>query len=216
MDHKDRIVIFPKVSIGSGARIDPFVILGRPPEGVSPGDLPLSLGNDALIRSHTVIYAGTQIGDAFQTGHHVLIREHCKVGDKCSVGSGCVVEFSVTIGRGVRLHSQAFVPEYCVIEDGCWIGPGAALTNCKYPESKDAKKNLRGVTLKRGVILGARAIVLPGIVVGEKALIGAGSVVVSDVAPGMVMAGNPARIIGEVAKLRDEQSGLLLYGEPTQ
>ncbi len=209
---RDNIVIYPNVSIDDGARIDPFVILGRPPEGASVGQFATRLGQNAVIRSHTVIYAGAVIGDGFQSGHHALIREHCRLGDGCSVGSGSVVEFSVKMGNGVRLHSMAFVPEYCVIADDCWIGPGAALTNAKYPASADAKKNLRGVTLEKGAVIGARAVILPGLTIGENTLIGAGSVVTQDVAAGVVVAGNPAIIIGKRDDLRDGETNRLIYG----
>jgi acetyltransferase-like isoleucine patch superfamily enzyme len=213
MPSDDNIIIYPNVSIGPGARIDPFVILGRPPEGASPGEFAMSLGNEALIRSHTVIYAGANIGHEFQTGHHVLIRQGAKVGDHCSIGSGTVVEFLVEIGSGVRLHSNVFVPEFCHLEDNCWIGPGAALTNAKYPASPDVKRNLKGVWVKKGAIVGAGVVILPGIVIGEGALVGAGSVVTSDVQPGIVVAGNPARVIGETKQLRDAETGRLIYGE---
>ncbi len=213
MPDKDNIIIYPNVSIGPGARIDPFVILGRPPEGISPSDFTTSLGNEVLIRSHTVIYAGAHIGHGFQTGHHVLIRQGAKIGDDCSIGSGSVVEFLVEIGCNVRLHSNVFVPEFCHLEDNCWIGPGVALTNAKYPASPDVKRNLKGVRVKKGAIVGAGAVILPGIIIGEGALVGAGSVVTSDVQPGVVVAGNPARVIGETQQLRDAKTGRLIYGE---
>lgn len=159
------------------------------------------IGDNALIRSHTVIYGGNVIGDNFQTGHGVLIREENRIGDNVSIGSHSVVEHHVRIGNGVRTHSQVFVPEFTVLEDGCWIGPNVVLTNARYPLSKGAKGSLKGPTIRSRAKIGANATVLPGIVVGANALVGAGAVVVKDVPEGKVVAGNPAKIIKDVAAL---------------
>ena len=94
-------------------------MLGEPAKGRGPGQDRLIIGPHGVIRSHTIIYAGTRIGARLQTGHSVLIRENTRIGDDCSIGSGSVVEFKVVMGNRVRLHSQCFVPEYSVLEDDC-------------------------------------------------------------------------------------------------
>ncbi|MCD6291083.1 MAG: transferase [Anaerolineae bacterium] len=193
--------ILPGVQIGENAEVDDFVIIGRPPSRHQPGDLPTSIGADAVIRSHTVIYAGNRIGQHFQTGHGVMIREHNIIGDNVSVGTGSVVEHHVIIGNNVRIHSQAFIPEYSVLEDGCWIGPNVVLTNALHPLCPKAKACLKGATIRRGAKIGANATLLPDITIGEGALVGAGAVVTKDVPPYTVVAGNPARIIKRVEEL---------------
>ena len=208
--------IFPNVHLGRDCAVDPFVLLGRPPRGAAPGELELRIGDGAVIRSHTVIYAGTVIGDRFQSGHNVLVREHTRIGDDCSVGTGSVVEFQVTMGNRVRLHSRVFVPELTVIEDGCWLGPNVVITNAKFPAAARTKEMLQGVTLRRGAIVGANATLLPGITIGAGALVGAGAVVTRDVPAGVVVVGNPARVVGEVAALRDPERGELVYGPPSR
>ena len=130
-----------------------------------------------------------------------MIRESNDIGDDVSIGSGTVIEHHVTIGHGVRVHSGAFIPEYSILEEGCWIGPCVVLTNAKYPCSPEAKKNLKGPTVRRGAKIGANSTLLPGVVVGEGALVGAGSVVVRDVAPHTVVAGSPARFIKNISDL---------------
>lgn len=194
--------LYPDVTIGPNAQINDYVIIGVPPRGKSEGELETIIGRDALIRSHTVIYAGNTIGDGFQTGHGVLIRENNRIGNYVSVGSHTVIEHHVMIGDHVRIHSQAFIPEFSVLEDGCWIGPNATLTNARYPLSKRTKESLKGPTIKARAKIGANATLLPGIVVGANALVGAGSVVVNDVPQGKVVAGNPAKVIRDVAALR--------------
>lgn len=194
-------IAYPNVKLGAGAQVGEYVILGTPPRGKGPGELETVIGEGAVIRSHTVIYAGNQIGRAFQTGHGVLVRESNEIGDDVSIGSHSIVEHHVHIGNGVRIHSQAFVPEFSILEEGCWLGPHVVLTNARYPLSRRAKETLEGPQVKRGAKIGANVTLLPGVVIGEWAVVGAGSVVTRDVPPGKVVAGNPARVIGNVAEL---------------
>ncbi|MBI4705927.1 MAG: N-acetyltransferase [Deltaproteobacteria bacterium] len=205
--------VFPNVTLGRNVQLDDFVVLGRPPRGRAAGELRLEIGDDAVIRSHTVIYAGTRIGQRFQSGHGVLVREETQIGDGCSIGTGCIVEFQVLVGADVRLHSGVFVPERSVLEDGCWLGPRVVLTNAKFPLSARAKETLRGVRVCRRAKIGANATILPGVVVGEDALVGAGSVVTRDVPAGTVVAGNPARRVADVADLSYPDTGLPAYPE---
>lgn len=197
--------VCPNVDLGAGHEISEWVIIGEPPRGVSPGDLATRIGTDAVIRSSTVIYAGNVIGDRFQTGHGVLIREENRIGNDVSIGSHSVVEHHVEIGDGARIHSNAFIPEFSVLESGCWIGPGVVLTNARYPRSRTVKEQLHGPVVRKNAKIGAGAILLPGVVVGEGALIGAGAVVVADVPAGAVVVGNPARVIRHVAEIESYQ-----------
>ena len=193
--------IYAGVNIPSGAQIGPFVLIGAPPRGKKEGELATVIGEEALIRSHTVIYAGNRIGKRLSTGHHVMIREENQIGDDVSIGTHSVIEHHVKIGSRVRIHSQAFVPEYSVLEEGCWLGPNVVITNAKYPCAPNVKDTLKGAWVRRGAVIGANVTLLPGIEIGENAMIGAGSVVTKNVPPGVVMAGNPARIIKKVSDL---------------
>lgn len=188
-------LVHPHVALGPGAQIGPWVILGEPPRHRKPGELPTTIGPDAVIRSHSVVYAGNCIGARFQTGHGTLIREENDIGDDVSIGSSTVIEHHVRIGDGVRIHSMAFVPEYTILEAGCWIGPNVVITNAKYPLSPGVKESLRGAVVRRGAKIGANATLLPGVEIGEDALVGAGSVVTKDVPARAVVAGNPARLL---------------------
>jgi len=187
--------IYPNVSIGSGGTLGDFTIIGEPPRGKAAGELPTVIGAGAIIRSHTVVYAGNRIGDRFETGHGVLIREENQIGHEVSIGSHTVVEHHVVIGDSVRIHSNAFIPEYSVLEAECWIGPGVIFTNARYPRSLKTKARLQGPVIKSRAKIGAGAVLLPGVTVGQDALVGAGAVVVSDVPDRAVVVGNPARVI---------------------
>ncbi|MBI5300783.1 MAG: N-acetyltransferase [Chloroflexi bacterium] len=180
-------------------------MVGEPPRGKRAGELKTRIGARAVIRSHTVIYAGNVIGDDFQTGHGALVREENEIGNHVSIGSHTIVEHHVKIGNNVRLHSNAFVPEFSVLEDDCWLGPNVVVTNARYPRSKNVKEQLQGATIKRGAKIGANATLLPGIVIGENALVGAGAVVVDDVPPGALVVGNPARVVKRVDEIEAYQ-----------
>ena len=194
-------LIHPNVRLGEGVVIEDFCIVGAPPRGRLSGELETVIGDNAVIRSHTVIYAGNRIGHNFQTGNKVNVRELNEIGDDVSVGTLSVIEHHVEIGKGVRIHTQAFVPEYTVLEDESWIGPNVVITNAKYPRSPDVKSQLLGARVCKGAIVGANATLLPGVVIGEKSLVGAGSVVITNTEPLTVWAGSPAKYIKSMREL---------------
>lgn len=194
-------IIHINVVLGQNCYVGQFVIIGEPPLNKKSGELKTFIGDNAIIRSHCIIYAGNSIGDCFQTGHGVMIREENKIGNNVSIGTNSVVEHHVIIGNNVRIHSQAFIPEYSVLEDGVWIGPNVVLTNAKYPLSRGVKTNLKGPVIKKNVIIGANATILPGIIIEENVLVGAGAVVTKDVSSGSVVVGNPAKKVNVMSNL---------------
>ncbi len=189
-------VVAPGVRLGAGSVVEELCLVGRHGAGDTV------IGAQAVIRSHTVIYAGNRIGDHFATGHHVLLREANTIGDNVSVGSLSVVEHHVTLGDGVRIHSQCFIPEYSVLEPEVWIGPRVTLTNVPFPRCPDVSRCLRGVHIERAARIGANATILPGVRIGTRALIGAGAVVTRDVPPGAVVVGSAARQTKTIDELR--------------
>ncbi|MBF0208098.1 MAG: N-acetyltransferase [Oligoflexia bacterium] len=189
-------IIYPNVNIGRGSIIEDYCIIGSPFRGYN--NEATVIGENSIIRSHTVIYAGNIIGNNFQTGNKVNIRECNEIGENVSIGTLTVVEHHIKILRDVRIHSQVFIPEYTLIEEGAWIGPNVVFTNAKYPLSPNVKNELRGPTVRRSAKIGANATILPGITIGINCLIGAGSVVVQDVEEESIVAGNPARVIRKI------------------
>lgn len=194
-------VIYPDVQLGKDTTVGNFCEIGVLPRGRVAGELTTHIGDNSNIRSHSIIYAGNQIGTHFQTGHTVLLRELNTIGNHVSVGSHTVIEHHVEIGDRVRIHGQVFIPEYSVLEEGCWIGPNVVLTNAPHPRCPNVKACLRGPIIRRGAKIGANATLLPGVEIGEMALVGAGAVVNKDVPAGAVVVGNPAKVVKHVSEL---------------
>jgi len=193
--------IHSNVILGNNCTIGEFVIIGEPVRGYKQQDCKTIIGDNAVIRSHTVIYEGNVVGSNFQTGHLVMIRENNIIGNDVSIGSGSIIEHHVNIENGVRVHSQVFVPEFSTLKKNCWLGPNVTLTNAKYPQSRNVKETLKGPIVGKGAKIGANSTLLPGVIIGNNVLVGAGSVVTKDVPPNKVVAGNPIRIINDISKL---------------
>ena len=202
----ERAIIYPNVKLGKNCIIEDFVIIGVPPKDYKPGEIETIIGDNSVIRSHTVIYAGNIIGNNFQTGNKANIRELNEIGNNVSIGTLSVVEHHVKIGNSVRIHTQVFIPEFTILEDECWLGPNVVITNAKYPKSPNVKKELKGAYIKKQAIIGANSTLLPGITIGEHAFIGAGSVVIRDVPDKCVVAGNPAKIIKDISDIKAYES----------
>lgn len=184
------------IRIGEGAQIDEDVILGYP-TGRNIDHTGIVLGKSAQIRSGSIIYEAVKIGDHFETGHHVVIREENEIGDSVSIWTNTVVDYRCKIGNRVKIHANGYVAQYAVIEDDVFIAPGVIFANDKYPQSH----HLEGPVIKKGAKIGVNVTLLPGVVIGKNALVGAGSVVTKDVPDGAVAAGNPARVVGRAEEI---------------
>ncbi len=193
--------IYPNVKLGRNVVIEDFCLIGVPPRGSKEGELETVIGDNSVIRSHTVIYAGNKIGNNFQTGNKANIRELNEIADNVSIGTLSVVEHHVKIEEGVRIHTQVFIPEYSTLKKNSWVGPNVVFTNAPYPKSKNVKDELVGPVLHENAIVGANSTLLPGVQIGRDAIVGAGSVVTKDVAEGTVVAGNPAKFLKKKSEL---------------
>jgi dTDP-4-amino-4,6-dideoxygalactose transaminase/acetyltransferase-like isoleucine patch superfamily enzyme len=194
-------VIHPNVRLGKNVVIEDYCIIGYPPRGFQPGDLETVIGDNVVIRSHSVIYAGVELGNGVQIGHSVQIREHTSVGDRSSIGMSCVIEHDCLIGSNVRIQGQTGISEYTTIEDDAWLGPRVITMNVLHPTCSRAKECLNGPIIRRGAIIGANVGIAPGVEIGERAFVGACSLVAKSVEDGAIVTGVPAKKVGEVDKI---------------
>lgn len=140
------------------------------------------------------IIKDAEIGQGSVIHDHVNLYK-CKVGKNCKIDSFVYIEEDVVIGDGCKIRPFVFIPTGVIIEDNVFVGPNVTFTNDKYPKVKGEWKMLR-TTVKSGASLGANCVILPGITIGEKALVGAGSVLTKDVPDQAIVSGNPATIKG--------------------
>lgn len=168
---------------------------------------PLVVGENALIRTESVVYGDTVIGNDFQCGHKVTIRENTKIGNNVRVGTLSDIQGYCEIGNYVSIHSNVHIGQKSKIKDYVWIFPYVVLTNDPTPPSDE----LEGVTIESFAIVSTGSVILPGVRINEDALVGAGAIVTKDVAKEMVAVGNPAKEICSVKKIRNKFTGVPVY-----
>jgi acetyltransferase-like isoleucine patch superfamily enzyme len=179
---------------GEGFRAFEPVTLGFPSrENIGKtGFAGTTIGKDAVLRSGTIIYCNVIIGDRFQSGHNVMIREKTRIGDRVSVGTSAVIEGNTRMGSDISIQSMVYIPTNTTIGDHVFIGPNAVLTNDRYPPSGIG--GLVGPVIENHTAIGANATILPGIHIGEGALVAAGAIVTRDVPAYRLAVGAPAKI----------------------
>jgi acetyltransferase-like isoleucine patch superfamily enzyme len=200
------------VTIGEGHVLDPDVHIGYS-TGRKIADRTLVIGKNARVRSGSVMYAGSRIGDDFETGHGTIIREEVVIGDGVGIWSHSNIDFGCRIGNNVTIRLNCVISQHSVIEEDVTLASGVIFANDIHPGCPHSRDCMKGPTVKRGARIGSGVIVLPRIVVGENALIAAGSVVTRDVPPGSVVAGNPGRVIKSIHDL-DCRTGINPEGKP--
>jgi acetyltransferase-like isoleucine patch superfamily enzyme len=199
------------VTLGQNAEIEKYVVLGEM-TGRKLADLRLIIGDDAIIRSGTVLYLGTQIGAGLRTGHNVVIREENIIGDGLQIWSNSVIDYGCRIGAHVKIHCNCYVAQFTVIEDDAFMAPGTIIANDMFPGKQFPELPMLGPTIKRGVQIGCNCTLRPGVTIGEYSLIGAGSVVTKDIPPRVLAYGNPARVVKSIDDVVDEIARKLVAG----
>lgn len=125
----------------------------------------------------------TSIGEGTDIWQYCVILEGAIIGRDCNICANCLVENDVIIGDRVTIKCGVQLWNGMRVEDDVFIGPNVTFCNDRYPKSKKKDFHLEEITVKRGASIGANATILPGIVIGEEALIGAGAIVTKDVPP---------------------------------
>ncbi len=140
------------------------------------------------------------IGEGSRIWAFVHILPEAIIGKSANICDHCFIENKVIIGDNVTIKCGVYLWDGITIEDSVMIGPAAAFTNDRYPRSKNINYKQEEIFLRKGSSIGANATILAGVTVGEYALVGAGSVVTTDVPSYALVYGNPANIRGWVCE----------------
>jgi acetyltransferase-like isoleucine patch superfamily enzyme len=140
-----------------------------------------------------------RIGDGTRIWAFAHVLPGAVIGAECNICDHVFVENDVVVGDRVTVKCGVQLWDGLRIEDDVFIGPNATFTNDRFPRSKRYPKSFPSTVVERGASIGANATILPGIVIGRGAMVGAGAVVTRSVPPERIVAGNPARVVGEAS-----------------
>ena len=201
-------IIYDNVLLGDNCDIGPNCILGEPVSDYYNNNQnyenpQLIIGENAIIRSNTIIYAGSVIKNNFQTGHNVVIRESMDIGNNCSIGTFSDLQGFSKIGNFCRFHSNVHVGQGCVIDDFVFIYPFVVLTNDPHPPSDLCL----GSTIGKFTQIAVHSIILPSSKIGENCLIAANSTVKGVFENEQLIIGSPAKTVGNISKIKSNKDG---------
>ncbi len=148
--------------------------------------------NLPFIHENTEVQSNS-IGNKTRIWQYSIILKGAKIGTNCNINAHCFIENNVIIGNNVTIKCGVQLWDGITIEDSVFIGPNVTFTNDKYPRSKVYPDEFLKTIVKKGASIGANATILSGIIIGENAMIGAGSVVTKDIPAGELWFGNPAK-----------------------
>jgi acetyltransferase-like isoleucine patch superfamily enzyme len=202
-------MVHANVVIGDDSVIEAYCEIGHPTPFAE--GRPLVIGRGALIRSHSIFYEGSTLGDRMQTGHRVTVREKTTTGTNPQIGTLAEIQGDCEIGDFFRSQSHVFVAKGTRIGSFVWLLPYVVLTNDPNPPSDLCL----GCHIGDYAAIAANSVILPGVKVGAHAVVGAQSLVTRDVEPGALVVGNPARFVKPAAEVRlRDGSGRAAYPWP--
>lgn len=200
------VVIKRGTQIGKNVKIEDSAVLGKLPnkskrsavtEKVVTKDL--KIDNDVIIGANSILYKGAVIGNDCYIADMATVREYVTVDNNTIVGRGVAIENKCSIGKNCKIETNAYITAFSEIGDYCFIAPNVSTANDKYTaRTKKRFDKYKGLKAEKGARIGLNATILPGIVLGEDCLVGAGAVVTKDVKSKKVVAGVPAKVVGDV------------------
>lgn len=198
------VVIDDGVTIDDGVEVYPGAYIGKPPKGPALGShteykKELHIGKGCVIGSNVTLYYGDRVGAFTLISDGVSIRENVMIGDHCIIGRNATINYSVTIEDHVKIMDLAHITAHSYLQQSAFVGPGV----CTADDNGFGKgghtdpSNVGGATVRKNASIGAGAVLLPKVVIGENAVVGAGAVVTRDV-------GRDERVMGIPARSRDK------------
>ncbi|HXF49207.1 MAG TPA: acyltransferase [Verrucomicrobiae bacterium] len=209
------VIIQDGSEIGANVRIDDNTVIGKQPMRAANSAVtkeqelpPAKIGDNCIIGTSVVIYAGSVLGNKVLVADLSTVRENVTVGDFTIVGRGVAIENFCKIGSCCKLETNAYITAYSELEDRVFVAPCVATSNDNFVgRTKERFKHFKGVTVKKGGRIGVNATILPGKVIAEDTLVAAGALVTKNTTARKIVAGVPAR------ELRDVPSEQLLENQ---
>src|SRR5438067_8462273 len=199
-------IVYPGTELGEGVKVLEYAVVGKQPtlspRSTAKGDPlpPARLGDGTVVSTGAIVFAGTTVGARVILGDQSCVRERVTIGDDVVVGRGSLIENDTIVGALTKIQADAYITAYSTLEDSVFIAPCVVTTNDNFMGRTERRHQLiAGPTIRRGARVGGGAVLCPGIEIGEEAFVGAGAVVTKDVPPRMLVVGNPARVVREVA-----------------
>jgi UDP-3-O-[3-hydroxymyristoyl] glucosamine N-acyltransferase len=195
------VVIHDDTVVGDTVRIDDHASLGKRPMKAANSATtkdqelpPLRVGELCIVGTGVVLYRGASIDAKVLMADLATVRENVSIGRGTIVGRGVTVENFCSVGRYCKLESECYITAYSTLEDRVFVAPGVVTSNDNFVgRTAERFKHFKGITVKKGARIGAGTVTLPGITIGDDALVAAGSVVTRDVPPRTIVLGAPAK-----------------------
>jgi acetyltransferase-like isoleucine patch superfamily enzyme len=203
------VTLYPGVSIAAGCVVLDGAVVGRIPISNATTTRPITstfgqviVGSGSILGANSVLYTDVRLGEQVLVGDLASIREGCTVGDRAIIGRGVMMLYNCSVGTFTRVQDQAHLVGDMQIEEHVFIGMQVVTTNDNDVYLRRfglaTPSGSRGPSIRRFAAVGAGATILPGLEIGEGALVAAGAVVTRDVAPWTIVAGVPARVMRPV------------------
>ncbi|MCP4727690.1 MAG: N-acetyltransferase [bacterium] len=203
----NHVVIYPGTLIGDDVIIYDHSIIGRPPikgkrsvkRAAEDTEAPAEISSGVKIGSNAVIYNQTKIGKDVLIADSASVRERVIIGQDTIVGRLVTIENDTIVGSKCKLETGCYITAYSEIGSGCFIAPMVQTSNDNFlGRTEERFKHFKGLILKDGGRIGVGAVILPGIEIGEEAVVAAGSVVTKNIKAKSVVMGIPARYLRDV------------------
>lgn len=164
---------------------------------------------DVFIHPTAEVSPQARIGGGTKIWNQAQVREDASIGNSCVISKNVYIDAGVSIGNGVKIQNNVNVYHGVTVENDVFLGPSMTFTNDRFPRAFNDGFEVSETLVKRGASVGANATIRCGVVIGEYAMVGSGSVVTRDVPPHALVAGNPARRIGWVCRCGGKLDGEL-------
>jgi acetyltransferase-like isoleucine patch superfamily enzyme len=199
-------IVYPGTILGEGVRVLEGAVVGKQPV-LSPRSTasreplpPTTIGAGTIVSTGAIVFAGATIGARVIIGDQSCVRERVTIGDDVVLGRGSLVENDTTVGALTKIQADAYITAYSTLEESVFVAPCVVTTNDNFMGRTEKRHTLvAGPTIRRGARIGGGAVLCPAVEIGEEAFVGAGAVVTKDVPARMLVVGNPARVLREVA-----------------